>query len=168
MVLVFTWQGSELAVPKTNSFFFFFLSQVYFWLECQYKGRDNTECLWVWWDGGSSDLDWAKLGQYFCSWGIGNTARIPTWQACSFFSSLFCFPNKTRLSYPYILSVCHSATSEFVSSFQPDLTKGCEVLKFCGNSWMGRERRQWGKDSCNLSSLPMPRSNSQLACQHTR
>lgn len=107
---IWFWYSRDKAVSwlcqkLTPFFFFLFLSQVYFWLECQYKGRDNTECLWVWWDSGSSDLDWAKLGQYFCSWGIWNTARIPTWQACSVFSSLFCFPNKIRLSYPYILSV---------------------------------------------------------------
>lgn len=44
------------------------------------------------------------------------------------------FASENKIHTP-IQSVCHSATSELVSSFQPKLTKGYEV-KFCGNYWL--------------------------------
>lgn len=65
--------GSDCLRQTPTALFF---SQVDFWHECCYKGRDNAELLWVWWDCGSSNLDWVNLGQYFWSWGKCNTCSL--------------------------------------------------------------------------------------------
>lgn len=51
--------------------------------------------------------------------------------------SLFSSENKVHTP---IQSVCHSATSELVSSFQPELIKGCVKLSFMETiGWAGDE-----------------------------
>lgn len=164
--------GSELAVPKSNSFFF--VSQVYFWQELPVEGKGQCWMPvgvvgpWLLW----FRLGWARSAlmesvhmehspyTYLPSLLFLNFLN-------SFLSLLDLFSKENKTCTP-MQSVCHSAASELVSSFQVGLTKECEVLNFCENRRLGRERRQWGKDSYNLHFLHMPRSNSQLACQHTR
>lgn len=166
--------ASRLRASCAKKQLLFFVSQVYFWQELPVERKGQCWMPvgvvgpWLLW----FRLGWARSAlmesvhmehspyTYLPSLLFLNFLN-------SFLSLLDLFSKENKTCTP-MQSVCHSAASELVSSFQVGLTKECEVLNFCENRRLGRERRQWGKDSYNLHFLHMPRSNSQLACQHTR